>query len=127
MKLFLLPALPAAVLLGCGIPTESDPVKASIPGTYVRSSRDEFDSSQDTILIALQNEGANQFRLTHKWRDTRVLDGRPLPPEYKKTTTMAIYNTKAKLLEESKTGIIYSIDAKKGILFAGSTTYQKQK
>ncbi len=127
MKLFLLPALQAAVLLGCGIPTESDPVKVSITGSYVRSSHDEFGSSHDTIMIDLQNEGANQYRLTHKWRYTRVLDGRPLPTSYKKATTTAIYKAAAPLLEGSQTGVIYSIDAKKGFLFAGSTTYQKQK
>lgn len=115
------------LLLGCATSTSKDEIKEAIPGTYIRASQHEFGTEHDTVVISLQNEAANEYSLTRKWKYERVLDGKAIEPEYKNTTTTAIYDANGKLLKETQTGDTYTFDAKQGTLFAGSTKYQKLK
>lgn len=116
----------ALLFVGCGTGDGPDRVQETISGTYVRSSTHEFGREQDTLVVALQNETANQYTVTRKWRYARVLDGKAAPPEYKQTATTATYEATGKILRDAGSGDTWSYDPDKGVLYAGTTAYQKQ-
>lgn len=113
-------------LLGCNT-APIDDVAAFIPGTYARTSEHEFGKEWDTLAISLQNASANEYKLVRRWRYERVLDGKPLDPEYKITTTTGVYDAAGKTLQEARTGKSISFDPKAGVMFSGSTKYEKLK
>jgi len=104
-----------------------DEVKDFIPGTYIRASEHEFGAEHDTLVITLQNAAANEFKIERRWKYERVLDGKPIQPEYKNSSTSGIYNAETKMLQETETAETYSFDPGQKALFAGSTKYQKLK
>lgn len=120
-------SIAGAVFAGCGDGASANNVKASLPGTYVRASQHEYGKEFDTIAVSLQNDAANEFKLNRRWRYARVLDGKPIEPEYKNTTTTAVYEESSKQLKEAETGDTYTFDAATKVLFAGSTQYEKLK
>ncbi len=126
------PAILAAIIcalsiFACDSRTFQDEVKESIPGTYIRSTQHEYGTEHDTVVIILQNETVNEYKLTRRWKYERVLDGKPIEPEYKSTSTTAVYDAKAGMLKETETGDGYTFDTKEKVMFAGSTKYQKLK
>ena len=115
-----------AILWACNSIVK-DEVKEFIPGTYTRSTQHEFGTENDTVVITLQNQSADEYKIVRRWKYERILDGKPIEPEYKQTANSAIYNTESKLLQESETLESYSFDPKQKAMFAGSTKYQKIK
>ena len=125
MKYILLIHLLAAVILyGCR-EFKRDPVQAFIPGTYIRFSQHEYGTEYDTLVITLQNGSADEYKILRKWKYERVLDGKPVEPEYKRTATTAVYNKGNRILQEIETGDTYSFDVRENILFNGPIKYQK--
>ena len=127
MKPIFILSLFALLFIGCGTGDEPDSVKETVAGTYVRSSTHQFGSEQDTLVVALQNRAANQYTITRKWQYARVLDGKAVPPEYKQTSTTATYDATANVLRDAGSGDTWSFDGDKGVLYAGTTAYQKLK
>ena len=102
-----------------------DEVKEFIPGVYIRFSQHEFGTEYDTLVITLQNNSANEYKILRKWKYERLVDGQRIQPEYKRSLTSGVYNTTHKLLQENQTGDIYSFDVKQKILLNGPIKYQK--
>ena len=102
-----------------------DTVREFIPGTYIRYSQHEFGHEYDTLVITPQNKSAGEYAILRKWKYERVLDGVWLEPEYKRTKTTGLYNTRHKLLRETESGTIYSFDVTEKILFNGPVKYKK--
>ena len=125
MKILLLVHLCLVLLYSCGMIITKDEVREFIPGTYIRFSHHEFGTEHDTLVITIQNQSANEYKIIRKWKYERVLDGLPMKAEYKRLTTSGIYNTQHKLLQETETGDLYSFDVKGKLLFNGPTKYQK--
>ena len=125
MKLLLFAHLCVLFIYGCGLVQSSDNVRRFIPGMYIRFSSHEFGTEYDTLVISLESESAASYRIVRKWKYERVLDGVVIEPEYKRTITSAVYNTDRKLLEETKSGDVYSFDVVNKILFDGAVKYQK--
>ena len=125
--LFMWTVITGLILSGCGDETSSNNVKATLPGTYIRASQHEYGKEFDTLVVSLQNEAANEFKLNRRWRYERVLDGKAIEPEYKNTTTTVVYDEAAKPLKENETGDTYSLDPAGKTLFAGKTKYEKLK
>ena len=116
-----------AIVSGCASGTSVDEIEVTIPGTYIRASQHEYGNEFDTLVVSLQNEAANEYKLNRRWRYERVLDGKAIEPEYKNTTTTAVFDEAAKLLKETETGDTYSFDPASKTLLAGSTKYGKLK
>lgn len=117
-----------AVTFACScteIFSKQDTLKDAIPGSYVRSSSHEYGIEHDTLVITLQNESADEYKILRKWKYQRVLDGKQMEPTYEQQVTTAIFNADRKLLEESDLGNHYSFDVEKKLLFKGSTKYVK--
>ncbi|RTL60099.1 MAG: hypothetical protein EKK37_04450 [Sphingobacteriales bacterium] len=127
MKTLTFLLLASAIILWACNSFGKDEVKDFIPGTYIRSSEHEFGAEHDTLIISVQNAGANEYKIERRFRYDRVLDGKPIEPEYKQTINSAIYNAETKMLQESSTLETYSFDTKQKFLFAGTTKYQKLK
>ncbi len=107
--------------------TESDAIKAFIPGTYIRSSQTEFGKAHDTLIITLQSKSANEFKIQRRWKYDRVLDGKPIEPEYKVTETTGLYDAEKKTLQETETLEFFTFDAEKKLLFNGANKFTKIK
>jgi hypothetical protein len=114
------------ILSACSNP-ESDAIKEFIPGTYIRASQNEFGKEYDTLVIFQQSKSASEFKITRRWRYERVLDGKPIEPEYKITTTSGLYDGEKKLLLESETLETFSFDIEKKLLFHGTNQFTKIK
>lgn len=126
MKSLFIFLLVAFILNACSS-NENNAIKEFIPGTYIRSAEHEFGAEHDTVIISLQNNAANEYKLVRKWKYERVLDGKRLEPEYKNTSTSAIFNTDSKLLQETETADTYSFAPAQKAMFAGTTKYVKLK
>jgi len=118
--------LACLIALGaCSHKATGDTIKKFIPGTYVRASQNEFGKRYDTLVFSLQNESANQYQILRKWRYDRVLDGKPLKPEYKRDKTSGFYSSQKKVLEETETLELFTFDPEKGLLFNGTNSFTK--
>lgn len=115
------------LILGCGTNSESKEIMSFIPGTYARQSEGEFGKSYDTLVISLQNKAASQFKIVRHWRYDRVLDGKPIEPEYKLTETSAVFDASSKALQESETLDVFTFDTKAKLLFDGPNKFFKIK
>ncbi len=115
------------LFLSCGGNKESNEILSFISGTYSRESDGEFGKSYDTLVISLQNKASNQFKIQRRWRYDRVLDGKPLEPEYKITETSAVYDAETMSLKESETLQAFTFDTKNKLLFDGPNQFIKIK
>jgi hypothetical protein len=104
-----------------------DEVKEFIPGTYIRSSQNEFGKEYDTLVLSLQSKSANEYKIQRRWRYDRVLDGKPTEPEYKITETSGLYDGEKKTLQETETLEFFTFDADKKLLFNGANKFIKIK
>ncbi|MBX2933921.1 MAG: hypothetical protein KF825_06725 [Ferruginibacter sp.] len=102
-----------------------DEVKGFIPGTYIRSSQNEFGKEYDTLVVSLQSRTANEYKIIRKWRYDRVLDGKPAEPEYKVTESSGIYDTEKKQLQETETLDFFTFDVEKKLMFNGANKFNK--
>lgn len=125
-SLFFVPISVLLVLKGCSFP-ESDAIKEFIPGTYIRSSQNEFGKAYDTLEISLQNKSASQYQVFRKWRYDRVLDGKPIKPEYKQGKSSGIYNPEKNVLQETETLELFTFDVERKLLFNGTNQFTKIK
>jgi hypothetical protein len=91
----------AFIFAGC-TSAESDAIKEFIPGTYIRSAQTEFGKAYDTLVITLQNKSANEYKIQRRWKYDRVLDGKPIAPEYKVTETSGLYDGEKKNCRKRK-------------------------
>ena len=114
-------------ILSCGTNSESEEIMSFIPGTYVRQSEGEFGKSYDTLVISLQNKAANQFKIVRRWRYDRVLDGKPIEPEYKVTETSGVFDASSNTLQQNETLESFTFDTKKKLLFDGPNQFIKIK
>jgi hypothetical protein len=114
------------VLFGCSS-SESDAVNKFIPGTYIRNAETEFGKAYDTLVITLQNKSANQYKIQRRWRYNRVLDGKPIPPEYKVSETSGLYDSEKKVLQETETLEFFTFDVENKFLFNGANKFIKIK
>ena len=121
--LFLLMVLVAG-LFSCR-ESNRDSVRESIPGTYIRYSEHEFGHEYDTLVITLLKESVGIYSILRKWKYERVLDGKWLEPEYKRTETTGLYKPHQQLLRDMETGAIYSFDVDARVALNGPVKYQK--
>lgn len=119
--------LAIAIVSSCGTASSADEVEQFIPGTYTRAAEHEFGAEHDTISITLQSETANEYKINRRWKYARILDDKPIEPEYKNSNTTGTYNAETKMLKESEAGETYTFDVKLNLLFAGTTKYVKLK
>lgn len=104
-----------------------DEIKEFIPGTYIRQSQNEFGKEYDTLMVSLQSKSANEYKIVRKWRYDRVLDGKPMEPEYKQTESSGIYDADKKQLQETETLEFFTFDVEKKFLFNGANKFTKIK
>jgi hypothetical protein len=116
----------AFFLAGC-TSAESDGVKEFIPGIYIRFSQTEFGKEYDTLNITLQNKVANEYKIQRRWKYDRVLDGKPIEPEYKVTETSGLYDGQKKTLQETETLEFFTFDVENKLLFNGANKFTKIK
>lgn len=116
----------AFIVAGCTF-AESDAIKEFIPGTYTRSAKTEFGKEFDTLVITLQNKQANEYKIQRRWKYDRVLDGKPIEPEYKIPETSGLYDSEKKVLQETETLEFFTFDIEKKLLFNGANKFTKIK
>jgi hypothetical protein len=114
------------ILAACSSP-ESVAIKEFIPGTYIRSAQTEFGKAYDTLIITLQNKSANEYKIQRRWKYDRLLDGKPIEPEYKVTETSGLYDAENKILQETETLEFFTFDTEKKLLFNGTNKFTKIK
>lgn len=106
---------------------ESDAIQDFIPGTYIRSAQTEFGKAYDTLVITLQNKSANEYKLQRRWKYDRVLDGKPIEPEYKVTETSGLFDSDKNQLQETETLEFFTFDTKNKLMFNGANKFIKIK
>ncbi|MFW2475495.1 MAG: hypothetical protein ACN4EP_01185 [Sediminibacterium sp.] len=122
--LIVISVIASALIFSCGTIVK-DEVQEFIPGTYVRQSEGEFGTSYDTLVIAMQNETAREYKIERRWKYDRVVDEKVLEPEYKITNATGIYDADKKLLQETQSLNIYTFDVKNKFLNKGTNQFTK--
>jgi hypothetical protein len=118
-------AVALAIITSCNSVNSKDEVEEFIPGTYVHHSENEYGKGFDTLVISLQNESANEYKIVRKTRYNRILDGKALEPDYKTKTTSGIYDADKKLLQESQSLNIFTFNVSQKILLTGTNQFNK--
>jgi hypothetical protein len=99
----------------------------TIEGIYIRYSEHEFGKEWDTLAIRESSESVERYTVTRRWRYERVLDGRQIAPEYKRTQTSVQFLQKEGLFLEEESGLRYVYNERKEELMAGTTIYKRIK
>lgn len=123
-SLLFISTIAAFLFAGCSS-AESDAIKEFIPGTYIHSSQTEFGKAYDTLVITLQSKSANEFKIQRSWKYDRVLEGKPIEPEYKVTETTGLYDAEKKIVQETETLEFFTFDAERKLLFNGTNKFTK--
>ncbi|MGF2412537.1 MAG: hypothetical protein ACQUYJ_09430 [Ferruginibacter sp.] len=127
MKPLLFISIITALFLAECTSVESDAITEFIPGTYIRSAQTEFGKAYDTLVITLQNKSASEYKIQRRWKYDRVLDGKPIEPEYKVSKTSGLYDGEKKVLQETETLEFFTFDLEKKLLFNGANKFTKIK
>lgn len=107
------------LLVGC----KEDEVLNFIPGTYVRSVKNEFSVGRDTLVII--KESTNLFSIIHQGIYQRIYQGKISPVRSFSEKWSASYNEDKKILVETRKGKIFSFNTSGNSLFLGTSRYNK--
>lgn len=108
-------------LLGCGL-TQSDKVKAFMPGVYVRHYTDEYTNSYDTITIKGVDD---KYEVIKRTKFIKLTDNGKMQPGYTLQKWTGNYDDKHKSLWLQQAGkAIYFKLAQKELII-GTQPYKK--
>jgi hypothetical protein len=126
MKMICISLIGILTLLSACTPVV-DKTESFIPGTYIRTVEDEFGTAWDTLIIAIQNKEAKEYRIEERWLIKRVLDGKAQEPEYKTMQTTAIYLPERQLLQETQTMLALTFNLENNTMNRGTNLFTKIK
>ena len=112
------------IIYSCDLISE-DSKKKILPGTYIRISENEYGHEYDTIIVSLINQATSEYRITHKWKFERVIDGQQIEPEYKIQVKSGIFDAKAGFLTEAGTSDQFSFNSEQKLMINGPNHYHK--
>jgi hypothetical protein len=107
------------LLVGC----KEDEVLNFIPGTYVRSVKNEFSVGRDTLVII--KESRNFFSIIHHGIYRRIYHGKISTVRSFSQKWSASYDEDKKILVETRKGKIFSFNTSGNSLFLGTSRYNK--
>jgi hypothetical protein len=107
------------LLVGC----KEDEVLNFIPGTYVRSVKNEFSVGRDTLMII--KESRNFFSIIHHGIYQRIYHRKISPVRSFSQKWSANYDEDKKILVETRKGKIFSFNTSGNLLFLGTSRYNK--
>ncbi|NNU34431.1 hypothetical protein HK413_10350 [Mucilaginibacter sp. S1162] len=87
------------MISGCGRQNEQ-----RFTGTYVTSLKDEYGTSDDTLIISVFGSGEGMYQIKKNFGFNRLRDGKLLPREYKQEEWIASYDAKKMVLQETAFG-----------------------
>ena len=112
-----------ADMYGCR--DSADPVRAFIPGTYIRFSEHEYGHEYDTLQIQAPANRSTHYTIMRRWKYERLVDGMPIEPEYHVTRISAYYLPQQHVLHITRTGQLLSFDVGAGVLKMDTVNYKK--
>ena len=108
----------------CGF-LSADSKKKILPGTYIRIAQNEFGHEYDTIIITLINQSTKEYKITHKWKFERIVDGQQLEPEYRVQIKSGVFDDESGLLGEAGTLDQFSFKPDQKLMTNGPNQYRK--
>ena len=117
-------AIIAVFLLSCNNTTKSN---ADIEGTYVTHFQNEFNITDDTLIISSIKSSDNTYEVVRQTGFNKIRNGKPLAKEYKAAKWISSYNTDNQLLQETDLGRQISILPDNHKLKLGASEYTKIK
>src|SRR5690242_9950616 len=115
--------LTAIIFCGLLVGCKEDEVLNFIPGTYVRSVKNEFSVGRDTLVII--KESRNFFSIIHHGIYRRIYHGKVSPVRSFSEKWSASYDKGKQLLIEARKGKIFSFNTSDNSLFLGTSRYNK--
>ncbi|MGN6802438.1 MAG: hypothetical protein ACTHJN_11060 [Ginsengibacter sp.] len=115
--------LTAIIFCGLLVGCKEDEVLNFIPGTYVRSVKNEFSVGRDTLVII--KESTNLFSIIHQGIYQRIYQWKISPVRSFSEKWSATYDEDKKSLIETRKGKIFSFNTYVNVLYLGTSRYNK--
>lgn len=122
MKIYL--NLLALIMLLYFSACQHDKEKAFLKGTYIKSTKGEFNIADDTLVVEPAEN--NNFLIHRRTGFNRINDGQLGKREYEKEEWDAIYDESTKTLTETRKGRLITIHPDSGYLKLGKGKYIKK-
>jgi hypothetical protein len=124
MKQLLVGAICLCLLSKCN-EQRIDSIKSFIPGTYIMPYANEYSKGNDTLIIKALNKYGSNYQVERNTAYQRIRSGKELTRESKHEQWVCIYDSKDKVLNETRTGKVISFLPEKKTLLIGSNEYKK--
>ncbi|SCW38057.1 hypothetical protein [Mucilaginibacter sp. NFR10] len=122
--LFVFLAIVAVLSIGCNNATKSS---ENIEGTYVTHFQNEFNITDDTLIISSIKSSDNSYDVKRQTGFNKIRNGQQLPKEFKVAKWVSSYNSDKQLLQETDLGRQISILPGTHKLKLGASEYTKVK
>lgn len=123
-KSFVFLAIIAVLSIGCNNATKSS---ENIVGTYVTHFQNEFNITDDTLIISSIKSTENSYDVKRQTGYKKIRNGQQLPKEFKVAKWISSYNPDKQLLQETDLGRQISILPSTHKLKLGASEYTKVK
>ena len=114
------------LLVGCE-DSSNDDIRSFIPGVYVKQFEHEYSKAFDTLSIGVFDEKVNTYIIMKKAGFYRIKEGIIQPKEYSSQSWVGVYDESSKVLQELKTGVLFTFSPDRNSMLFGSAEYKKIK
>jgi hypothetical protein len=76
----------------------------SISGIYILNFKNEFTTTNDTLIVEAYNLQSGAYRLQRRAGYNLIRDGKVLPKQFSQETWMATFNKEKQVLQETELG-----------------------
>ena len=109
------------LLVSCKNNMETD----NLVGMYTAYHFNEFDKTNDTLIVKEANDGKGIYKISRKASYIRTFDGKHYPKKNISEIYFAKFKEEDKILEELRTGKIFIWNSTKQTLLDGNTEFIK--
>lgn len=98
----------------------------NLEGVYTAFHQHEFGKTNDTLIVTKPNDGNNIFKIVRHSGVVRTVDGKTFPKKITVDMYIVKYDEQNKILNELRTGKIFTWNSEKQQLNLGATQFVKQ-
>lgn len=125
-KLFFLSAFVLVFMMtSCG-GNKEDSLRDFVPGTYIRSIKNEFTVGSDSIIISVLDKSGGTYLIEHRSGYEQRIDGKVIPKVLKVEKWTGAYDNLHHQVEVWQQGKVFTFLPERNVLISGGGTEYKK-